>query len=298
MRIILSDDNVVAYFNPLQQYIPTKEELDASERLKKTPQVGKLYSLQGEMCDGFDMPKKVYEAIAIINQVNGIEVNSIVMKQVDGEDTTIFSLTKSDCKTLGIDFQDGLQLFPQGMEWKNVETTTNEEKEAEYNSNDLSTYPCDYHTHKIKRMCCKLHGFSITNNGVLITPNGAMSMASFIHSLRIRTRRYISGIAHGAPLSNRIVTQKMTYGMYPYVDPSTSSIYVEFDLETPHTMGGINPQVLRGKNFSDLFQVEWETYNDERIGSNYGVGNNGYRIRPHGISNTRSRIPLRSLMMR
>ena len=63
---------------------------------------------------------RTYEMIGTVTEASGIPVDSVIMKQVDGYECTIYSLTKSDCEFLGIRYQKGLQLFPKGMQWRHT----------------------------------------------------------------------------------------------------------------------------------------------------------------------------------
>ena len=75
--------------------------------------------LQGE--EDFQNIERTYAVVGKIDKMNNIEINAVIVKQIDGNDTTIFSLTKADCKELGIKYAPGLQLFPANMNWKQIE---------------------------------------------------------------------------------------------------------------------------------------------------------------------------------
>ena len=79
-----------------------------------------LYSLQGEECEGFTMPIRVYQCKGICGDIRGIPLDAVVMKLVEGVEDTIFSLTRQDCQFLNIDFEPQLQLFPSKFAWKKV----------------------------------------------------------------------------------------------------------------------------------------------------------------------------------
>lgn len=79
--------------------------------------VGDKCSLVYKGEDDFQEVEKSYVIVGQVKELNGIEIDGLIVKQVGGIETTIFSLTKTDCKILGIEYRPGLQLFPRGMGW-------------------------------------------------------------------------------------------------------------------------------------------------------------------------------------
>ena len=75
--------------------------------------------LQGE--EDFQNIERTYVVVGKIDKLNNIEIDAVIVKQIGGDNTTIFSLTKADCKELGIKYVPGLQLFPANMNWKQIE---------------------------------------------------------------------------------------------------------------------------------------------------------------------------------
>lgn len=94
-----------------------REESNFYQDGKPRLRIGENYSLFDNACEGFIPIERVYKLIGVVNTLNGIQIDSYIMKQIDGPETTIFSLTKSDCKLLGIEYEEGLQLFPFGLDW-------------------------------------------------------------------------------------------------------------------------------------------------------------------------------------
>ena len=46
------------------------------------------------------------------------EVNIVIMKQINGSQTTKFTLNKDDCQKLHIKYEDGLEVFSMELDWK------------------------------------------------------------------------------------------------------------------------------------------------------------------------------------
>ena len=58
---------------------------------------GEKYALKGVSCEGFEMPEKVYELVAVHDKFDGIDLNSVIVKQISGDQDKIFTLSKNDC---------------------------------------------------------------------------------------------------------------------------------------------------------------------------------------------------------
>lgn len=233
---------IVPFFNEYCASDKPNTIKEVDESLK----VGNLYSLQGDECDGFAMPKRVYEVIA---NVENDGHKSVVMKFVDGEPTTVFSLTRNNCRTLNIPYQDGLQIFPTDLGWKAETIEVETKKEEGFNPEDLSTYPCDYETKCIRRVCCKLYGFqwqnelrAITFDGNLIPYNDLVMQVMFKYPNM--TPRY---------MNFRNITERITNGAYRIVDNNSKSMYIELEMDN---LGiDIRPENLKGLDLSKCLDI-------------------------------------------
>ena len=76
---------------------------------------GENYALQGVACDGFEMETKIYKLIKVVDDFYGTNINSVIVKQIAGEQGIIFTLSKNDCEYHGIEYEKGLQLFPKTL---------------------------------------------------------------------------------------------------------------------------------------------------------------------------------------
>lgn len=191
-KYIIENRYITPFFSDNFKYVPEKKnETKFFER-------DKTYLLTGLDCDGFSMPTKRYKYVGSIDEVDGIRLNSVIMKQIGGEPTTIFSLTKSDCKSFGIEFENGLQLFPNNLEWvKEKQEEDVKEEELSFDSTNLSTYPVDYKDKTIHFMIVKLSGFSYDERSrTIFTPSGERIHESvFANNLKVKTLRSI-GVPH------------------------------------------------------------------------------------------------------
>lgn len=94
--------------------------------------------LKNDVAEGFEPITKKFKIISYIEKIGEIPIDSYIMKQVEGPVSTVFSLTKYDCKELGIQYERGLQLFPKNLNWinPNASNTASIEKEKT-KSNDM-----------------------------------------------------------------------------------------------------------------------------------------------------------------
>lgn len=230
------------YFSPK---IGEKREVNL-EKFKE----GDVFSLQGVECDDFTMPVKEYQVIKKVDEVFGVKLDGLVVKQISGDSSTIFSLTKNDCQTLGIEFQPRLLFFPINMNWKTV-SKSHRESIKEFNPLDLSSYPVVRETNKIERIVVKISNMSNYKNnfccgGIEISYRDVMGGFILVVKRPIQTK-------YGVLNPNRIIHGvNVTSGVYRQqgLVMESGAIYFEFDVM------GIEPSSVEGVDFHDLFDVK------------------------------------------
>lgn len=241
------------YFSP---NIGEKREIKL-EKFKE----GDVFSLQGVECDDFTMPVKEYQVIKKVDEVFGVKLDGLVVKQISGDSSTIFSLTKTDCQTLGIEFQPRLLFFPMNMNWKTV-SKSHRESFKEFNPMDFSSYPVVRETKKIERIVVKISNMSNYKNdflcgGIEISYRDAMGGFMLVVKRPIQTK-------YGVLNPNRIIHGvNVTSGVYRQqgLVMESGAIYFEFDVM------GIEPSSVEGVDFHDLFDVKvmgHDLINDEK----------------------------------
>lgn len=161
---------------------PKKDDIKPIEEKPRFPKfnIGGRYILSGKDCDGFDMSEREYEVVADVEDVNDVALDSIVVKQVNGESSSaIFSLTRTDCQLLGISYEPQLQLFPKSLSWEKKDVPQLEEiakpKNKAYTPYDLSTYPLSFDDKRsIRFMIVKINGFVCRSfNNTITTPTAS-----------------------------------------------------------------------------------------------------------------------------
>ena len=265
-RQTLSNNFITPFFSDKLKFIPTKQEEEPNQFFEN----GGKYELSGISCEDFTMPKKVYEHIKTINSVDGVNMDSVVMKQIDGDKSTIFSLTKADCQKLNIPFSQGLQIFPKNMGWNKVnDKKLGEEKPShmEFDSTNLSTYPVCYSDKLIHFIVIKLSGFDVVTPNTILTPHGHfVNIQDFFDTLKITTQRDIGNaddfgntfIRKHSLIRYKVITSNVSrcHRFSNLVDAS-GCIFIELSFETQHDnmILGIHPSSFENLSFDDFFTV-------------------------------------------
>lgn len=227
--------HVIPIFDDRFKYVPPTPEVK-----NNTPifDVGSIYTLKGVECDDFSMPSKEYELLGVVDTLEGIKLDSLIMKQISGPKSTIFSLTRSDCAKLGIDFQQGLELFPQNLNWIKKVAETQEEapkvsEEVEFDPLNMSTYPCCHIDKTIRKFLIKISGFK-RHGGMIVDPSGNVVVDN---DFRIITKHTIGGndltsarIPQNIALSYNIVTRAVSHVEDNPIIDIFNNIYIEVDL--------------------------------------------------------------------
>lgn len=79
---------------------------------------GCAYCIESEPLDGSEVIRKTYIYKGYIGDMDGCVVDAVVMRQVGGVGKRLFTLTRNDCRMLGIPYEPGLQVLPAGLQWK------------------------------------------------------------------------------------------------------------------------------------------------------------------------------------
>ena len=141
---------------------------------------GEKYALSGVSCEGFEMPEKIYELVGIHDEYDGINISSVIVKQVGGYQDKIFTLSKHDCECMGIEYENGLQLFPKHLSWRRVKEV------VPFDKSNLGTTPVSDIDNTVRYIVLKLNGFKDYSDGYVVTPSGKLIKEErFIKSLRV-----------------------------------------------------------------------------------------------------------------
>ncbi len=234
----IDSELVSLYFNPSRM---GRKREDRNNNLEY--QKGDILTLKGIECDDFQMPSKVYEVIKNITSFSDIIMDAYVVKQIEGKQSAIFSLTKHDCASLGIDFQPQLQLMPKTLNW---ECSTKKLLKKEFDKNDFSTYPVVPHSNMIEKIVLEISGIS------------RMDGYGSLYQIGDITNIYGETIENGVYITSKVNPYKHYYGknvthllasMWDEQISFNGCVYYEFNIPP------IDPTKVIGCKFTDIFDV-------------------------------------------
>jgi len=233
---------------------------------------GEKYALSGVSCEGFEMPEKIYELIGVHDEYDGININSVIVKQVGGYQDKIFTLSKHDCECMGIEYENGLQLFPKHLNWKRVKD------DIPFDKTNLGTTPTSDIDNTIRYIVLKLDGFKDYSDGYVVTPSGKLIKEErFVKSLRVTSDEPIvyeqpSGQAKNGliiPSNTRLDVQiaypnGLNYNHGNFISEE-DSVYILIKLvkETNDRTAidgksGVERPYLDGFNPNEHFKIAWD----------------------------------------
>lgn len=226
---------------------------------------GEKYSLAGVSCEGFEMPEKVYELVGVHDEYDGVNINSVIVKQISGDQDKIFTLSKNDCACMGIEYENGLQLFPKYLNWRRVKEI------VPFDSSNLGTTPLSDIDNTIRYALVKINGFKDYVDGYVLTPSGKIiKEEQFEKSLRITSNEpfvYGNGIVvkENTNLNIEIVyPEEMVYKYGNFIsDEETIYVLIKFTKktspnETMDGLTGIESTYLDGFNPNDHLDISWD----------------------------------------
>lgn len=277
-KIIIEQEYITPCFPEKFSFTPKENtNMVKKTKIKERFRVGKIYSLSGIECDEFEMPKKEYELVGIVSQINGVVLDSVIMKQVSGTSDTIFSLTKHDCRNLNIEFQKGLQMFPKNLNWVEVKSDeesikveeTIENKRDFFIPNNLSTYPLCHVDKTIRHIMIKISGCSYSDNTryIVFPDRRFLRYSEFTNKLYIRNIRTLLGdnktsanFSYGEYIPYRVMTKEVGNCITNDIVDSEGNIYLELFLgkQTSTTADkhiGVKPHIFNNQSFGSIFEV-------------------------------------------
>lgn len=233
--------------------------------------IGEKYALKGVSCEGFEMPEKVYQLVSIHDEFCGINLNSLIVKQISGDQDKIFTLSKNDCEHIGIEYENGLQLFPKHLNWQRIKDI------VQFDPSNLGTTPLSNVDNTIRYVLLRLNGFKDYADGYVVTPSGKIiKEKQFEKTLRIVSDEPIvySNPTNNAscikreenvPLNVKVVYPKgLAYNHGNFIS-SDDTVYVLIDLSINVDLAssidykiGVPKEFLEGFNPNNHFSISWD----------------------------------------
>lgn len=232
---------------------------------------GEKYSLAGVSCEGFEMPEKIYELVGVHDEYDGININSVIVKQIAGSQDKIFTLSKNDCACMGIEYENGLQLFPKHLNWRRIKEI------VPFDKNNLGTTPLSDIDNTVRYVLLKLNGFKDYVDGYIVTPSGKLiKEEQFKKTLRIVSDEpivyehpSIDKVGVKLPENKRLnielaYPKGLTFNHGNFIS-SEDTIYVLIRLVQPLSdptlidgCGGVERANLDGFNPNEHFKIAWD----------------------------------------
>ena len=243
-------------------YHPDKKSGEQEEEIKQSSSPifykGDSYSLVGPECEGFDSIEREYEIVKDVQEINDIQADAVVVKQTKGDASMMFHLSKQDCAKLGIEYEKGLMLMPKSLAWKREKPKNiNEQLKPQmtlpygFNPNDLSTYPIDYHTHRVHKIICEIRGFRPVPQAYY-TPFGRYATAEDIMGKMRFTTVTRQGFTADVPFN--LATPIIAGNENAFL--IGDRLYVELDFNGVNN--GFNLNELKNKSLSQIVKLEWK----------------------------------------
>ena len=249
------------------------------ESISHTPmfKIGDHYTLSSVACDGFEAKTKTYELVGIVNKFADVDVDSLIVKQVDGHQGIVYTLSKNDCHFLGVKYEKGLQLLPITLNWKHVD------KNAPFDKNDLGTVPLSKIDESIRNILIKIKGFKDYSNGYILTPNETLiEEDDFITSLSVTLKKPLvygyNGhkgsvfLDEGHSVSYRLVEPNHTIYSNGNFISKENEIFVLLELKhkvsnapSNDSFIGVQRKYLEGVKPSEMLTISWDSSNEITI---------------------------------
>lgn len=229
--------------------------------------IGENYALGGENVEGFEQRYKLYNLVGMVDEFAGAKVDSLIVKQIGGEQGNIYTISKNDCAFLGIEYQNGLQLFSKGLSWKHVRNL------PKFDEHNLGTSPTSEIDNTIRYVVLKLKGFTDYSDGYVLSPSGKLIKENqFSQSVQVITKEpVVYGNGHivqdKTPLrtfvthptsklfnhGNFISSEDEVFVLIELVDKLTYS-----DVDTFDKKFGVDPKYFEGLDPNEYFEVSWD----------------------------------------
>ena len=241
----------------------TKYSLSLEEKPKKvTLYVGERYSLSGVSCEGFEMPKKTYVVKGFVDEYGEVAVNAVIVKQVGGDVGHIYTLSKNDCECLGIEYENGLQLFPREMDWR-YETDS-----MEFDKHNLASTPLSAIDGTVRHVLLRLDGFKDYSDGYVMTPSGKLIKEDeFKDTLCVITNEPIVFSDSFAMAEKTYLQIKLAYPKNKVFNHANfitkdDKVYLLIELKTVGDSSdgyvGVRPKYIDGLDPNKVFTVIWD----------------------------------------
>ena len=225
--------------------------------------------------------EKTYRLIGIVHQIGKMRFDGVVMKQLTGERSNMtFTLSKSQCKSLHIKYQKGLEVFPMETKFTRIIERFPNDRNAVFDKNDFSTYQHCPIDGTIRQIFVRLDDLEKidTRKSIRLRNKKTRKYYNFllkkkeyprehdilcIGGLTVKTKVHLKSQdfsdRHYEP---KVLVKKNTELDYFITIAKDDSVMMVITLCSPVVGGftedgfiGIDKNLLKGKSFEDLFEI-------------------------------------------
>lgn len=301
---ILHGEKILTVKNEIVKNDNYEDKQQIETDIDNTIKVGDICVESKCSIDGEERRDRYYRIIGKINKISDIEINSYLVKEIypsgnnewkesdENDNRTRFSLTRSDCKFLNIDYIDGIEVYPFSTRFKKyvpneplaIEVVDDKDKEVELNPRDLSTYPTNYSDDTIHTIIIQFRNFREDNNGTIVCPNGyPISQKWLLNNLYVESKVplfYKDGkrvkIGHHFPYQlvsqnkirgNRITDNgKLNIAIQLTRDNSgvITASFMDLNINDVFKIGLLDDYTLRKQN-SNIWSIDINNASQERV---------------------------------
>lgn len=104
---------------PINDSYTTKQlfKQQIKKQIKKKFKIGDVYYLKTQSCVGGTPSIKEFILKKFIYTIKEEKINILILKQISGHKSNVFSLTKADCEMLHVKYEPELQVWPMDINW-------------------------------------------------------------------------------------------------------------------------------------------------------------------------------------
>ena len=232
-----------------------KGRVDYGSDLRSKVNLGDIIALTRPSVEDCAIERVLFRVCGHVGTFNGVPINSYVLKELsEGNDPNRqkITITKQVCRLLGIEFEQGLELWPDTMNFVRLEDIDDDKpKERQLDYSNMGTYPVSVSDNTIKKICVSINmqAFNISGDGVITAPTGEKfaNMAFFVDTMNFNLH---APVLAGFKITNVMPITKAKDNV------DNRCLYFELNIDDGNGHG-IPPSFVEGMNIDDIVAVTW-----------------------------------------
>ena len=230
-------------------------KVDYGSDLKSKVNLGDIIALTRPSVEDCGIERVLFRVAGHVGMFNGVPVNSYILKELEEHNNPNrqkITITKQVCNLLGIEFEPGLELWPDTMNFVRLEDIDDDKpKERALDYSNMGTYPASSVDNTIKKICVSINmsAFNISGDGIITAPTGEKfaNMAFFVDTMNFKL---YAPVLAGFRITNVMPITK--------AKDNIDNRHLCFELNVDDGNGhGIPPSFVEGMNIDDIVAVTW-----------------------------------------